>query len=68
MNGTCRVNGTGRTLPSPPTVAGLLDALELRLGTVVIELNGLALTRPEAAAAVLADGDVVEIVRAVAGG
>jgi sulfur carrier protein len=68
VNGTCRVNGTDRSLPTPSTVVGLLDALELRLGTVVIELNGLALTRPEAAVAPLAEGDVVEIVRAVAGG
>jgi thiamine-phosphate diphosphorylase len=49
VNGTCRVNGTDRSLPSPHTVVALLDALELRPGTVVIELNGVALTRPEAA-------------------
>jgi sulfur carrier protein len=68
VNGTCRVNGTDRSLPSPGTVIALLEELELGLGTVVIELNGVALTRPEAAMATLADGDRVEIVRAVAGG
>lgn len=65
---SCRVNGRDRSLPSPPTIMGLLGELELRPGTVVIELNGVALTRTEAAEAALADGDRVEIVRAVAGG
>jgi sulfur carrier protein len=66
--GTCRVNGAEHALPSPPTVAALLAEYSFGVGMVVVELNGTALTRPEATVATLAEGDRVEIVRAVAGG
>ena len=62
------VNGQLRELPTPPTVAALAAELGLRPGMVVVELNGTALTPSEAAGAHLADGDRVELVRAVAGG
>jgi sulfur carrier protein len=62
-----RVNGEERDIVAP-TVPALLEQLGLRPGTVVVEHNGVALTPTEAARAPLADGDVVEIVRAVAGG
>ena len=46
----------------------LLSALGWEKRTVAVEHNGYALIRREHATAVLRDGDVVEIVKAVAGG
>lgn len=65
---TVRLNGEPRQLAPGTTVAGLIEQLGLRVGSVVVEHNGTALLRSEVAQAVLADGDVVEVVRAVAGG
>ncbi|CUU60409.1 sulfur carrier protein [Parafrankia irregularis] len=62
------VNGEAREVPVGLAVADLLVQLGLRPGSVVVELRGEALTPSETAAAHLADGDVLEIVRAVAGG
>lgn len=62
------VNGQPRPLPQPPTVAALLAELGLAPGMVVVEHNGQALTRTQAAAAPLADDDRLEVIRAVAGG
>lgn len=62
------VNGEARAIAAPTALADLLAELGLRPGMVVVELNGVALTRGEAQRAVLGDGDVVELVRAVAGG
>jgi sulfur carrier protein len=63
-----RVNGAGRDLPDGTTLPALLADLGLGTGWVVVERNGTALLRSEADRTVLADGDVLEIVRAVAGG
>ncbi|HVF04153.1 MAG TPA: sulfur carrier protein ThiS [Frankiaceae bacterium] len=63
-----RVNGEVRALPEGTTLPALLSSLGLGTGWVVVERNGVALLRSEAEATVLADGDVLEIVRAVAGG
>jgi sulfur carrier protein len=62
------VNGAARQVPDGSTVPVLLEDLGLQVGSVVVELNGTALLRSEVLAAVLSDGDVVELVRAVAGG
>jgi len=62
------VNGEARSLPEDCDVPALLAGLGLGLGYVVVERNGTALTRSEAALTALAEGDVVELVRAVAGG
>jgi sulfur carrier protein len=62
------VNGTPKDLPAGTTVTGLLEQLGLVVGTVVVELNGTALLRSEVQTAELAEGDVLELVRAVAGG
>ena len=62
------VNGEGRELPAGTTLATLLTELGLVVGSVVVEHNGRALLRAETQAAVLVDGDVLELVRAVAGG
>lgn len=62
------VNGEPAQVPDGTSLPGLLDRLGLRLGSVVVEHNGTALLRGETAVAVLAEGDRVELVRAVAGG
>lgn len=63
-----RVNGEERALADGTTLPELLAALGLGTGWVVVERNGVALLRSETERTVLADGDVLEIVRAVAGG
>ena len=63
-----RVNGADRDLADGTTLPDLLASLGLGTGWVVVERNGAALLRAEAEGTVLADGDVLEIVRAVAGG
>ena len=63
-----RVNGAAMTLDDGTTLPSLLTSLGLGTGWVVVERNGVALLKSEAEATVLADGDVLEIVRAVAGG
>lgn len=62
------VNGRPSELPEGTTVPELIERLGLRIGSVVVEHNGTALLRSEMQAARLADGDRVELVRAVAGG
>ena len=63
-----RVNGEDRELADGTSLPELLDALGLGVGWVVVERNGTALLRSEVTATTLADGDVLELVRAVAGG
>lgn len=63
-----RVNGEDRELADGTTLPGLLASLGLGTGWVVVERNGVALLRSETERTVLEDGDVLEIVRAVAGG
>lgn len=62
------VNGRERAVDEGTTLVQLLDALGLRVGSVVVEHNGTALLRSEATQVELADGDRLELVRAVAGG
>ena len=62
------VNGEVREVAAGTTVVGLLEQLGLPVRSVVVEQNGVALLPSEVAGAVLADGDVLELVRAVAGG
>ena len=62
------VNGTDRELAAGTTLPALLADLGLRPGSVVVERNGTALLRSEVDCVLLADGDRLELVRAVAGG
>ncbi|HVE74049.1 MAG TPA: sulfur carrier protein ThiS [Mycobacteriales bacterium] len=62
------VNGRPTTLADGTDLPALLEQLGLRPGSVVVEHNGGALLRGELATATLADGDRLELVRAVAGG
>jgi len=62
------VNGAEREVADGTTVVQLVEGLGLHVGSVVVEHNGTALLRSEVVGATLSDGDVVELVRAVAGG
>lgn len=62
------VNGRVTAVESGTTLRSLVTSLGLRVGSVVVEHNGTALLRSEVEAVVLADGDRLELVRAVAGG
>lgn len=62
------VNGASRGVPTGQPLPELLAGLGLRPGSVIVELNGEALTASESTRVRLADGDTLEIVRAVAGG
>ena len=62
------VNGRDTEVPDGAGLPELVEQLGLRVGSVVVEHNGTALLRSELAGVELADGDRVELVRAVAGG
>ncbi|MCB1202783.1 MAG: sulfur carrier protein ThiS [Verrucomicrobiae bacterium] len=50
------------------SVSGLLEALNLGSHPVLVERNGLAVLKREFDVEPVTDGDVIEIVRMVAGG
>ena len=62
------VNGEPRSVPDGSTAGDLVRAAGLGTGWVVVERNGEALLRSEVDSVVLAEGDAVELIRAVAGG
>lgn len=62
------VNGAARHVAEGTTLVELVEQLGLRVGSVVVEHNGTALLRSEVTGTTLRDGDVLELVRAVAGG
>jgi sulfur carrier protein len=62
------VNGRRTEVEDGVQLPGLIASLGLKVGTVVVEHNGTALLRSELAGVPLADGDRIELVRAVAGG
>jgi sulfur carrier protein len=61
-------NGERVPLPDGARLADLLAALGLGEKWVVVERNGTPLERASMASTPLADGDRIELVRAVAGG
>ena len=62
------LNGEARDVADGLGLVALIEQLGLRPGSVVVEHNGEALPRSEMDGVVLADGDRLELVRAVAGG
>ena len=62
------VNGRDSEVADGTSLPDLVTSFGLVLGSVVVEHNGTALLRSELAGVALADGDRVELVRAVAGG
>jgi len=61
-------NGRAYQIPAGQSLDAFLDSLGQKPGQVVVERNQRALTPGEARCSVLTDGDVLEIVRIVAGG
>jgi sulfur carrier protein len=61
-------NGAATQLPDGATLIDLLRALDLGAKWVVAERNGEPVARAQMAGTVLAEGDRIELVRAVAGG
>lgn len=61
-------NGKRHDIPAGQRLDEFLLSVGLQPKLVVVERNGLALTPGEARSASLAAGDVLEIVRIVAGG
>lgn len=62
------INGEVREVAAALDGAALLQLLGLPAGTIVAELNGKVLQSGEFQAAVLRDGDVIELVTIVGGG
>ena len=62
------VNGHTREIPTPLSVAGLLQALGVNPKTVVVERNLRIVARGEFNLESLEDGDQIEIIRLVGGG
>ena len=62
------VNGERRAVVDGATVADLLEDLGLGSRWVVVERNGEPVARRDHGTTALADGDRLELVRAVAGG
>ncbi|HVF74526.1 MAG TPA: sulfur carrier protein ThiS [Acidimicrobiales bacterium] len=61
-------NGSAVKLPDDATVADLLASMGLGGKWVLVERNGEPVKRAELATTALAEGDRLELVRAVAGG
>ena len=62
------VNGDPVGVAKGETVAGLLNQLGLGAKWVLVERNGIPLNRSEFDTTAIAEGDRLELVRAVAGG
>lgn len=62
------VNGENQTIGDRLTVLDLLDSLNLKAETTVVERNGDILERASFGDTSLAEGDVLELVRFVGGG
>jgi thiamine biosynthesis protein ThiS len=62
------LNGTSRQVPSPLSLAGLLEHLGLDPRTVVVEQNRVIVRRPSLADTPVDEGDVIELVHFVGGG
>jgi thiamine biosynthesis protein ThiS len=62
------VNGKSQATQDQILIPDFLKSQEINPERVVVEWNGKAQTRSESAAVRLSDGDVLEVVRIVAGG
>lgn len=62
------VNGESRDLPDDATVASLLELIGAPGTGIAVARNDSVVRRSDYASHVLAEGDRIEIIRAVAGG
>ena len=65
---TLTINGKERTLEGPTPLVDYLDSLEVNIRSIAVAHNGMVIRREEFDDVTLAEGDEVEIVRAVGGG
>ena len=65
---TVRLNGKERTLPDGATVKALLVELDVDRPGVAVAVDGKVVPRSRHAEAVLHEGAVIEVIRAVGGG
>lgn len=65
---TVTVNGTSRELPRDTNIAALLKDLGVSSEGTAVALNGAVVPRRDHGKTTLCDDDVVEVIRAVAGG
>lgn len=65
---TVTVNGRAREVPQGTGVAALVDSLSPAPRGVAVALNGEVLPRSDWARTALTEGDVLEVLGAVAGG
>ena len=62
------INGEGKELPGPMSVAELVEHLGFKSGRVAVELNREVVPRSRHAEVQVTDGAILEIVQAVGGG
>ena len=62
------INGDSRELLEPGTIEAVFCRLGIPLEAVLVEHNGVALHRTEWRERLVAEGDVIEVIRIVAGG
>ena len=62
------INGEVRELPDGTTVASLLETLGTARSGIAVARNQRVLRRAEYETQTIADGDTIEIIKAVAGG
>ena len=62
------LNGESRQFPSPPTIAELVEQLQLTGKRIAIERNGEIVPRSRYPEQTVANGDSLEVVIAVGGG
>ena len=65
---TVTLNGKSREIRALQTIPMVLDSLNINGVQVAVAINGLVVSRESWLRTVVADGDTVEIVRAVGGG
>ena len=65
---TLTINGKERNLEAPTPLVDYLDSLEVNTRFIAVAHNGMVIRREEFDDVTLAEGDEVEIVRAVGGG
>ncbi len=63
-----RVNGEDRDLPQAITLSDYVASLGVNMASIAVAVNGEVVKRDDMPSVELAEGDTVEIVRAVGGG
>ena len=63
-----RVNGKDRVLPESANLRDYVASLGVNMASIAVAVNGEVVKRDDLSSVDLAEGDTVEIVRAVGGG